>query len=50
MMLEERNHYLLWEKVNQKKKKGQKNSCHLIFKAVCNARREMALKVWIEEP
>ena len=48
-MLEERNHYLVWEKMNHKKETEQNNSCHLIFKAVSNARREVVLKVWFEE-
>jgi len=32
-MLGERNHYLLREKKEPQKETGQKNSCHLIFKA-----------------
>jgi hypothetical protein len=48
--LEEINHYLLWEETSHKKEMGQKNSCHLIFKAVSNDRREMVLKVWFVEP
>jgi hypothetical protein len=39
------NKSLLTVRRNKPQKKGQKISCHLIFKAVSNARREMVLKV-----